>query len=111
MGEEEERAKEAGTSPFLDREDEWEDINLVEGDSIARSETTKMDRPNDRAMGRPKSVVLPGRQRGRGQRGFWLKREAKLRGRTKSSEGGSLGQINDPKVDRVKDHREGVKPR
>ena len=111
MGEEEERAREAGTSPALDREDEWEDINPVEGDSIARSETTKVDRPNDRAMGRPRSAMFPGRPRGRGQRGFWLKREAKLRGRTKSNEGGSPGQTNDPKANRVKDHREGVKPR
>ena len=111
MGEEEERVREAGTSPALDREDEWEDINPMEGDSIARSETTKVDRPNDRAMGRPRSAMFPGRSRGRGQRGFWVKREAKLRGRTKSNEGGSLGQTNDPKANRVKDHMEGVEPR
>ena len=78
---------------------------------MTRSETTNVSSPNDRALGRPTSTMFPGRLRGRGQRGFWLKREAKLRGRTKSNEGGSLGQTNDPKANRVKDHREGVKPR
>ena len=80
IGEEVGRVGEARILPAQDREDEWEDINPVEGDSIARSETTKVDRPNDRAMGRPRSAMFPGRLRGRGQRGFWLKREAKLRG-------------------------------
>ena len=112
MGEEEARVGETRNLPAQDREDEWEDINPVEGGSLTRSETTNVSSPNDRALGRPTSTMFPGRLRGRGQRGFWLNRkEAKLRGRTKSNEGGGHGQSNDPKPSRVKAHREGVESR
>ena len=62
-----------------------------------RSETAKLDMPNDKAMGRPTNTS-PGRPRGRGQRGFWLKRrEANVRGRTKSKDGEELVKTNDHK--------------
>ena len=54
--------------------------------------------PNDKTLGRPRITLSPGRPRGRGQRGFWLRRrEANVRGRTKSKEGEALVKANDPK--------------
>ena len=94
--EEEKGGEEARDLQNGDREEEWEDIPIMEEDTN-RSETAKLDMPNDKAMGRPTNTS-PGRPRGRGQRGFWVrKREASKRGRTKSKEGEALVKTNDPK--------------
>ena len=85
--------EEAKTQSDLEGEDEWEDILTEEEDVAAGREATEEDKPKAKKVGRPTSTVSPGRLGGRGQRGYWVKkREAKLRGRTKSSEGGADGQ-------------------
>ena len=86
-GEQREEGEAEGTHNS-DREDDeagWVDITPQEEASSGR-ESEGIGKPNTSALRRPKSIISPGRPRGKGRKGYWVaKREAQLTEKLKTT--------------------------
>ena len=89
-GVKEEKREEDTNQPGEDEEDNWVDVNLLEGEANGRG--TEGAASPKQSLGRQSPVSKPGRPGGRKGRGYWVRRKGELlKGRIKSADGG--GQV------------------
>ena len=109
------REGEAERTHNSDREDDeagWVDITPQEEASSGR-ESEGIGKPNTSALRRPRSIISPGRPRGKGRKGYWVaKREAQLTEKLKTtSKEDSIvrtdSNSSNPSTNRVKSEAKG----